>query len=117
MDKWDIRRIYLYLVALITLIMIITGTVGVLQATINIALPQPTSPDTYKWRSEDLKRTGDYTDEQIQQLIKEQQAFDQQYSTYWEWKRLIEKLVLVLVAIPVYWYHWRLINKSEAKLS
>ncbi len=111
--KWDIRRIYLYLVSFATLMMMIFGTVQFLQGVINVAYPHPgPSPSEIKMR---MGPDGQpkLTEAEIKKQMEEERASQR----YYERRSMINNLVLFLVALPVYLYHWRKIQKSEVQLN
>lgn len=108
--KWDIRRIYLYLVSFATLMMMIVGTVQFLQGIVNITYPQPgptyTELEMKYPPNDNIKKLN--TEE-----IKERAAVERAQQRYYEVRSMINNLILFLVALPVYLYHWRKIQTSE----
>ena len=116
--NWDIRKIYLYLVSFATLMMMVIGTVQFLQGIINIAYPNPQPGPMYsdiKMRyTETAKNDPKMTEAEVKKLIAEEQAQAAKSQRYYEIRSMISSLVLFLVALPVYLYHWRKIQQSEA---
>lgn len=98
--NWDIRRIYLYLVAFATLMMVVIGAIRVVDAVVNIAYPEP-PPIVYK-------------DPNSTQPSKEEQQLELERQRYYKIRELISSLAMVGVATPVYLYHWRKIQRTEA---
>ncbi len=110
--NWDIRRIYLYLVSFATLMMMIVGTVQVLQGVINLAYPEP-GPSSYEMRMKypDPQQTPKLSEAEIQAQAEQEQARQH----YYQIRTIINNFVLLIVALPVYLYHWRKIQRSETE--
>lgn len=115
MAGWDIRRIYLYLVCFATLIMMIVGTVQIIQSVVDFAMtpPKEFAPKTVRY--EELSKNTKMTKEEIDKQIKEEEARFEENQRYYRIRRLIENLALIVVASPVYIYHWRKIQRTEAQ--
>jgi hypothetical protein len=106
-DRWSLRNIYLCLVCLITLIMVIVAVVGLVQNTVRLIYPE-----VGYYYSEPLKDAGDgLTAEQI----KEQQDLDQQRSRQQAVYQLVGNVAMLLVAGPLYVYHWRKIEVEHTE--
>ncbi|AVX20111.1 hypothetical protein SAMN02745885_00978 [Carboxydocella sporoproducens DSM 16521] len=99
-SNWDIRRIYLYLVAFATLMMMVIGAIRVVDAVVNIVYPEP-PPVVYK-------------DPISTQASKEELQLEQERQRYYRIRELISSLAIFGVATPVYLYHWHKIQRSEA---
>lgn len=116
--NWDIRRIYLYLVSFATLMMMVFGTVQFLQGIVNIIYPNPEPgpiiSDTKFRYSEAVKNNPEITEDEVKKQIAEEQAQAVRSQRYYETRSMINNLLLFLVALPVYLYHWRKIQKSES---
>lgn len=108
--KWDIRRIYLYLVSFATLMMMIVGTVQFLQGIVNISYPQP--GPTYS-EIEMKYSPNDNVKKPTPEELKERATAERAQQRYYEIRSMINNLILFLVALPVYLYHWRKIQTSE----
>lgn len=115
--NWDIRRIYLYLVSFATLMMMVFGTVQFLQGIVNIAYPNPQASPLYsdvKMKYTEVARNDPkLTEVEINKRIAEEQAQAVKSQRYYEIRSMISSLVLFLVALPVYLYHWRKVQKTE----
>lgn len=108
--KWDIRRIYLYLVSFATLMMMIMGTVQFLQGIVNLTYPNP-GPTYYEIEMKYGPR--DNVNKPTPAELKERAEADKAQQRYHETRSMINNLILLLVALPVYLYHWRKIQASE----
>ncbi|MHB8171777.1 MAG: hypothetical protein ACYDG6_09560 [Thermincolia bacterium] len=111
--SWDIRRIYLYLVSFATLMMLIVGTVQVIDAGVEFIYPDPNVGVTPYYEKEMAKNNPTLTKEEIQKIQAEEKQRAIASQKYWQVKRLITSFSLILVAFPVYLYHWRKIQKVE----
>ncbi|MRR12229.1 hypothetical protein EG835_07135 [bacterium] len=100
-DRWSLRNIYLYLVCLITLIMVIVATVGLVRSTVELVYPDP------GYYSEPIKEGADgRTEEQIEAERKYQEESSRRYAIL----NLVGNGAMLLVAGPLYIYHWRKIE-------
>lgn len=111
---WNIRTTYLYLVCFVTLVMVMLGTVQIIGATINFVYPAPVwspGPLEIKERLEVERRNADpeLVKEQIR-LERERAELQQKHDGA---RRLGSSLALLVVALPVYLYHWRAIQQGE----
>lgn len=109
--SWDIRRIYLYLVCFATLMMIIVGTVQVIQGVFQIVIPEPPyvykePPPNVETKKADLEQLRKYQAEQAKIEAKRQEIY--------RIRSLVTSFALLAVSVPVYMYHWRKIQHSEA---
>lgn len=109
-SKWDIRKIYLYLVSFATLMMMIFGTVQFLQGIVNLSFPNP--GNTY-YELEMKYGPNDKADKPSPAELKERAEAEKAQQRYYEIRSMINSLILLLVALPVYLYHWRKIQSSE----
>jgi len=103
---WSLRNIYLYLVCLITLIMVIVGTAGLLRTAVELVYPDPGAYfDPYA----PVKAGGEMTEAEIT----EQQRRWQAQSTRQGVLDLAGNIALVVIAGPLYLYHWRKIEMEK----
>ncbi|MCL5046410.1 MAG: DUF5671 domain-containing protein [Actinobacteria bacterium] len=109
---WDIRTIYLYLVSFVTLIMIIVGTVMLVQNTVEWLVPPP---DYYPGPLETKMRMANEKADPalIEEQVKLEQERMRQQRRYQRARELSNSLALLLVAGPVYLYHWRKIQRED----
>lgn len=100
-DRWSLRNIYLYLVCLITLIMVIVATVGLVRSTVELLYPDP------GYYTEPAKVEGEgMTEEEIEKQREYQEASSRRYAIL----GLVGNAAMLLVAGPLYVYHWRKIE-------
>lgn len=115
--NWDIRTIYLYLVSFATLIMLIVGAVEFLRAMVDYLYPEPPyipGPVEMKERLERQVGPDGVVDEALVQAqieFEREQAEERQ--RVWRIRRTISSLALILVAAPIYLYHWRRIQAEQ----
>lgn len=114
---FDARRLYYYLVCLITLVMVIIGGVQVVNHVLDLVMP----PDPYRpTRLELAERASnrpqseyapspEQLEEQAQQEV-ERQRRDQRRGAI---RGLIGSLALIFIAGPVYLYHWRKVRTDQ----
>ena len=110
-ERWDLRSIYLYLVCLVTLMMLIFGTAGLVRNVAEFLYPQP--------RSEAPPVTAVAPTESGYDA--EEWAAQQEVQRQWDRRSAILSLVgnaaLVLVAGPLYRYHWRKVEQAPAQVA
>lgn len=114
--KWDLEHVYFYLVSFIALILIIVGAVNITQTAIAYITPVyedygpygPIRPiqDLAEW--EDRFGPAFIEAEQVRydELVKEN--YSRQLI-----RDLISGLAFIVIALPVYLYHWRKIPQLE----
>ncbi len=102
---WTPRSIYLYIVCLITLIMMIVGTVNIIKAVTELVYPQPRPYATT------IVAPG--KDELSVETLAEQQAIDREWSRRNAVLSIVGGIALVVIAGPLYAYHWRQIQRER----
>ncbi|MDI6842922.1 MAG: hypothetical protein QMC94_00770 [Anaerosomatales bacterium] len=107
-SKWSLRNIYLYLVCLITLIMVIVGAVGVIRSGVELVYPEPTM-------MEPLPKTEGGQPAMTEEEWQRQQEIGRQQSRRWAIINLVGNIALVVIAGPIYAYHWRKIEEEKAE--
>lgn len=101
-DRWSLRNIYLYLVCLITLIMVIVAVVGAVRATVELVYPDPGYYDV------PIEKGGNSG--MTQEQIDKQREIQLDQSRRQAVLNLVGSLAMVIVAGPLYVYHWRKIE-------
>ncbi len=102
--KWNIRNVYLYLVCLITLIMLIVAVINLGNSLLGLVYPEPpyyiekpvapTPEDETRWE--------------------DQRELQQSQQRYYSIKRSIESLIMIVIVLPIYMYHWRKIEAEQS---
>lgn len=105
--KWSLRNIYLYLVCLITLIMVIVGTVGVIRSGVEMLYPDP---GYYSEKPLDVKGNP-VSDAEWQRQLDLQKAQTTRQAVL----NLVGNVALVVIAGPLYVYHWRKIETEKSE--
>ncbi len=100
-SRWSLRNIYLYLVCLITLIMVIVSVVGLVQNTVRLVYPE-----VGYYYSEPMKEGEGLTAEEIER----QRELDEERARQQAIYSLVGNAAMLLVAGPLYIYHWRKIE-------
>lgn len=114
MRDWSVRTIYLYLVSFVTLMMIIWGTVQFINVMVAFAYPPPIySPTPADLKIQAANQNVPIEVVQEQARIEEQRQLQQ--ARYDRARRTAQSLALLLVAVPVYLYHWRKIQHDAQK--
>ena len=104
---WSPRRIYLYLVCLITLVMMIVAAVSLARAVVELAYPEP---GVYPMRmpSPVGVEVPEIDEKQLQEQREAQRRSAQRRAVL----NLVGNATMLLVAGPLYAYHWRKIEKG-----
>jgi hypothetical protein len=105
---WEPRTIYLYLVCLITLIMIIVSGTNAVRAVVELAYPEPelSVPSV-----EVLPAPGGETARPVQPETEEQRLVRRGWSLRNAMLNLSGNLAMLLLAGPIYLYHWRKVRQ------
>lgn len=101
-DRWSLRNIYLYLVCLITLIMVIVAAVGLVRSTVELVYPDP----GYYYS---VPEKGG-VDGRTQEDIDAEREYQEKQSRRQAILNLVGNGAMLLVAGPLYVYHWRKIE-------
>ncbi len=105
-SRWSLRNIYLYLVCLITLIMVIVAAVGLVRSTVELVYPDPGY-----YYSGPIEKEGARTEADI----KAEQEAQEEQSRRQAVLNLVGNGAMLLVAGPLYIYHWRKIEVEHAE--
>ncbi len=117
---WDVRRTYYYLVCFATLIMMIIGSVQLVQNTLDLVFPE----EHYRMSPMDLYQRYErppgegamdepFTREELAQMAEEEAARMERQARRRALRNLLGNVALILIAAPVYAYHWRMVRADE----
>lgn len=116
---WDVRQTYYYLVCFATLLMVIIGTVQLVQNVLDLALPEePYRPTALEMEERFLRPRADttaapaYTREELAQMAEDEAERQLRSNRRNALRNLLGNLALVLIAAPVYVYHWRKVRRE-----
>lgn len=116
-NAWSLRHIYLYLVCLITLIMAIVATVGVVRSVVDLFYPQPIPAYVVAPVPTALPAAGEAqptpSPEEIAARQKEEYAVQQQWAIRSAVLNLVGNAAMLAIAGPLYLYHWRKIERER----
>ena len=104
-SAWSLRNLYLYLVCLITLVIVIFSSVNLVRAVIELAYPDPGY-----YMAVPVEPDGKTTVDQAQ--LDQQQKNQRQQATRNSVLSLVSSGTLLLVAGPLWIYHWRKIERK-----
>lgn len=107
-SNWSARSVYLYAVCLITLVMTIFATVNLVRTIVELAYPDP------GYYTVVAKIAGE--PELDPDELAKQNEFEVQRTRRYSVLNLVGSGALLLIAVPLYAYHWRKIE-SEARLA
>ncbi|HSQ21512.1 MAG TPA: hypothetical protein VLQ52_01750 [Coriobacteriia bacterium] len=105
--RWSLRNIYLYVVCLITLIMVIVGGAGTIRSVAELAYPDP----GYDYWSAPIPVKGEEPVSAEERA--KQEEFARAQSVRQGVLNLAGNLAIVLIAGPIYLYHWRKIEMEH----
>jgi hypothetical protein len=108
-STWTPRNTYLYVVCLITLIMMIIGTVNVIRSTTELLYPQPRAYPSLLKGPEDPALDA----ETEARLMAEQREAETQWSRRQAVISIVGGAALLLIAAPLYRYHWREVQRAR----
>ena len=106
-SRWSLRNIYLYIVCLITLIMVIVGAAGTVRTIVEFIYPDPGGAMFFPSKVEPSKRDAEIAE------FEEQQELQRAQSTRQSALNLAGNIALVVIAGPLYVYHWRKIESEK----
>ena len=106
---WSPRRVYLYLVSLITLVMMIVAAVSLARAVVELVYPEPGFVYPVRVLVPGESPAAPEVDEkQLQEQREAQRRSAQRRAVI----SLVGNATMLLVAGPLYRYHWRKIEKG-----
>jgi hypothetical protein len=107
-STWSLRNLYLYLVCLITLIMVIFSSVNLVRAVIEL-----TYPDPGYFVAVPVTADGKPSTDQAE-IEKQQRDMQRQQNTRYAVLNLVGSGTMLLVAGPLWIYHWRKIERKAS---
>ena len=114
--KWSIHQIYFYLVCFVTLIMLIVGITNIVRAGIELVIPIPETEYEYARPAPYNPRGNEGQESTLSKEVIEQEeairaAYGQkqkeEYSLHNPLRQIFNGFALIIVAVPVYIFHWR----------
>jgi hypothetical protein len=121
--RWSIHNIYFYLVCFVTLIMIIFGITQLFRAGVELLVPIPDMTPTKPYAIRQPGPVSPYGDSQVpwpnsmlpENVIEQELEYQQTFNTSRQKtnninsaiQQLFRGLAFLLIAFPVYLYHWR----------
>ena len=110
--KFSIRLLYLYLFSFIGLIIAVIGAIRIFELGLKVYVFK--GADQYQTYNQPIKIDPTGKDIPLTQEEKDQQKIDNELETKRQREREISgSLAMLLVGIPLYKYHWRLIKKED----
>jgi hypothetical protein len=104
-DRLTLRNLYLYLVCLITLVVSLFAAVSLVRSTVGLFYPDP----GYFGYYEPLDRSGDGLSEDE---IERQEELSRDSQRRQEVLSLVGSATTLLIAGPLYVYHWRRVQSE-----
>ena len=105
---WSPRRVYLYLVSLITLVMMIVAVVSLARAVVELVYPEPGIYAVRVPAPGESPVAPEVDEKQLQQQREAQRRSAQRRAVI----SLVGNATMLLVAGPLYRYHWRRIERG-----
>lgn len=110
--KWGIDQLYFYVVCFVMLITIIVGIISLVQAGIDLLLPVPNSA---RYEMPKPAPSGYPNSTLPQEIIERELNMQQEQNTiqnkqnsfHTGMTRILGGLAQIIIALPVYLYHWR----------
>lgn len=108
--KWEPRKVYLYLVSLVTFIMVLIGSWQLVDTLVEIALPEPEI--SYPCPERPAPDSNSDAEKEKERCEAEQKRA-QASRAVWQKRRLIQNGLFLAIVVPAYLYHWRAARKAE----
>lgn len=125
--RWGIDQLYFYLVCFVMLITMIAGVTGMVRAGIELLIPvpepsfvRPLAPFPEKPPEQlDAKEKSTLPADVIERELQKQQEFNQRHTkrntVNFAMVQLLRSFAQLLVALPVYLFHWRKIPLLDSQ--
>ncbi len=117
---WSIKNLYYYLVCLVTLFMLVGGTISSVNSAMQLILPDKSNiPIFYtyypEYRTEFEQPVFDPPAlEELEKRRGEQEEMEAYYLGY-STRQLFNSLAVIVISAPFYIYHWRRIRPAAEK--
>ena len=114
---WELGKTYYYLVCFATLMMMIIGSVGIVEAGLDLVLrPNEGYPDRYELYRQHVEMRSDGesvpTQEEIDEMLAERTEHNLRRARRNQIRRMCVHIALVLIAAPLYSYHWKRVRNA-----
>lgn len=112
--KFDIKKLYLYSATLIGLIIIVVGSVQLLDLGLKAYVFK--DADRYRVAAPYFEpMTGaKYSEEELKRIQAEQQVAQDEEVIRMRKRQASTAISMLIAGIPLYLYHWRLVNKDNS---
>ncbi|MFZ5814311.1 MAG: hypothetical protein ACOY93_03295 [Bacillota bacterium] len=107
--RWEVRKVYLYLVSLVTFIMLLMGIWTFIVGMIDLVYPGP-APDPCLEALQEPERGVIDLDEAKCAELKAHAVRQREVQRI---KEIITSALFVVIVAPAYLYHWRQARRSE----
>lgn len=121
----SMREIYYYAVSFVMLILVVIGLFQLVSATIALFEPAagmyryPTIAGEAEIRARLASQHPEATDEEIDAMVRDElarleriEAEERARANYWRWQRLVNAAAFIVIALPIYRYHWRKVRAN-----
>ena len=105
--KFNIRLLYLYLFSFVGLLISIIGSIQLVDLGIKSYVFRVSEYTYYVEPTVDGKQI--VSPEEMERRNKEEQANQRK-------RQISNSIAMILVGVPVYWYHWKTIKKEQKSL-
>lgn len=113
-SMWTPRNIYLYLVCLITLVIVIFGTVNLVRAVVELVYPEPMPEVVRVVRPAESGQEATAPPQPSEEEIAAQQRNQRRWALRHAVLNIVGNGALLLLAGPLYLYHWHKIQQEAA---
>lgn len=108
----NIRLLYLYLFAFIGLLITVIGTIQIVDLGLKVYVFQ--GADRYEYYAGPrVEGSEDVSAEEQAQYEEEMQAINDREQVRQRQRQLSTSISMILVGLPVYLYHWRIISREN----
>lgn len=107
--KWELKKVYLYLVSLITFIMCLVGAWNLISSALDLLYPAPVYSACVK---DPTSKEGIALDPAA---CEQQQRDEQARQLAYRKISVAKNSIFLVIVVPAYWYHWRQARQSEGE--
>jgi glucan phosphoethanolaminetransferase (alkaline phosphatase superfamily) len=110
-----LRNIYLYLVSFVALMMMIIGLIFTVQNITDVLFPT----SYYYYESVPAEKTAGLTEDELkkyeeeQRIYKQNQEINARNQRTDSMKNVAKSIAVVIIALPVFIYHWKKVEKEK----
>lgn len=109
--KWNIRLLYLYLFSFVGLLVVVIGSIQLVDLGLKVFVFK--GADFYEYTRPMEVKTEGVSEEEQKMIDAESMRVQERERLRNRQRQLSTSLSMIVVGVPLYWYHWKTIGKEK----